>query len=173
MAERQRQETRREFAGDAWTESGHVFTDELGAPVSPMALTNAFYKVAKKAGLPTTRMHNLRHTAATFILRAGGSNATASLILGHSEKGTTLKIYGHVIGDDVIRASRSIDRALASRHPSRPVAAIKKKPRVSEVLSIAPTGVELPRTSVSTCRVLLFQGFSVVSCPEVLPGIAR
>jgi len=51
-AERTRQEERREFAGDAWRESGHVFTDELGQPLFPMALTNAFSRCAKKAGLP-------------------------------------------------------------------------------------------------------------------------
>ena len=68
-----------------------MFTDELGAPLSPMALTNAFSYVATKAGLPTTRMHNLRHTAATLILSAGGNPASASQILGHSENGTTLR----------------------------------------------------------------------------------
>jgi integrase len=142
MAERKRQNERRVFAGDAWTESGHVFSDEFGAPLSPMAVTNAFYGVATKAGLPTTRMHDLRHTAATFILSAGGNIATASAILGHSDKSTTLRIYSHVIGGDAVRASRSIDRALASRHPSRPAIAAKKKPRRSEVLLVAPTGFE-------------------------------
>ena len=107
-----------------------------------MALTNAFAYVATKAGLPTTRMHDLRHTAATFILSAGGNPVSASQILGHSEKGTTLRIYGHVIGTDAVRASRSIDRALASRHPSRHDSEDKKKPRRSEVLDLAPTGVE-------------------------------
>ena len=58
-AERVRQEQRRAFAGDTWVESGHVFTDELGAPLAPMALTNAFSRCAKHAGLPTTRMHDL------------------------------------------------------------------------------------------------------------------
>ncbi len=75
LAERERQMGRRAFARDAWSESGHVFTDELGAPLSPIALTNAFCYVATKAGLPTTRMHDLRHTAATFILSAGGNPA--------------------------------------------------------------------------------------------------
>ncbi len=142
LAEKQRQDERRAFAGDAWTESGHVFTDELGAPLSPMALTNAFSYVATKADLPTTRMHNLRHTAATFILSAGGNPASASQILGHSENGTTLKIYSHVIGGDSMRASKHIDRALASRHSSRPAAVAKKKPRKHRVSVVAPTGFE-------------------------------
>ena len=112
LAERQRQEQWRDSAGDAWVNSGHVFTDEGGAPLSPMALTNAFGRCARKAHLPTTAMHALRHTAATFILSAGGNPAVAAQILGHSEKSTTLRIYGHVIGLDEVRAARFIDRAL-------------------------------------------------------------
>lgn len=142
LAERSRQDERRAFATDAWIESGYVFTDELGAPLSPMALTNAFSYIAEKAGLPTTRMHNLRHTAATFILSAGGNPASATQILGHSEKGTTMKIYGHVIGADSMRASKKIDEALASRHPSRPAAIKKEKARITGPQNLAPTGFE-------------------------------
>jgi integrase len=114
-AERVRQGQRREYAGDAWTDSGHVFSDELGLPLVPMALTNAFGRCARKAKLPTTAMHNLRHTAATFILSAGGNPVAARKILGHSAQSTTLGMYGHVIGLDEIRASREIDKALALR----------------------------------------------------------
>jgi integrase len=141
LAEAKRKDERRRFAGDAWTESGHVFTDELGQPLKPMALTNAFGRVARKAGLPTTKMHNLRHTAATFILSAGGNLAAASEILGHSEKTTTAKIYSHVIGLDAVRASRKIDKAL-SRHPSRPEPGTTKKARVNGPDVVAPTGIE-------------------------------
>lgn len=114
-AEHERQERRRYEAGDAWLESGHVFCDERGTPLSPMALTNAFGRVARNANLPFTAMHNLRHTAATFILSAGGNPAAAAQILGHSEKSTTLRIYGHVIGLDEVRAAKSIDRALSPK----------------------------------------------------------
>jgi integrase len=113
-AERVRQQRMKRAAGDAWMDSGHVFTDELGAPLSPMALTNAFRYVALKAKLPTTRMHHLRHTAATFILSAGGNPAAAAQILGHSEKATTLKIYAHVLTGDSARAAEAIDTYLDS-----------------------------------------------------------
>jgi integrase len=114
-AERQRQRQWREDAGDAWCDSDHVFCDERGAPLSPIALTNAFRRCAINTGLPTTRLHDLRHTAATFILSAGGSLASTATILGHSEKTTTLRLYGHVIGLDEARAAKYIDRALRKR----------------------------------------------------------
>ena len=117
--EQERQGERQREAADAWIDSGHVFCDEIGRALSPMALTNAFGRIARKAKLPFTAMHNLRHTAATFILSAGGNPAAAAQILGHSEKSTTLRIYGHVIGLDEIRAARSIDRALNSQRAQR------------------------------------------------------
>lgn len=110
--EKGRQDARREIAGDAWIESGHVFTDERGQPLSPMALTNAFGRIARKADLPARRLHDLRHTAATFMLSGGGTLAATSQILGHSERTTTLRIYGHVIDSDSVRAVRTIDVAL-------------------------------------------------------------
>lgn len=117
--EQERQGQRQKKAAEAWIDSGHVFCDELGRPLSPMALTNAFRRIACKAKLPFTAMHNLRHTAATFILSAGGNPAAAAQILGHSEKSTTLRLYGHVIGLDEIRAAKSIDRALTSKQSER------------------------------------------------------
>lgn len=119
LSERERQAERKKLAGDAWIDSDHVFTDELGSPLSPMALTNAFGRCARKAKLPTTAMHHLRHTAATFILSGGGNPAAAAQILGHSEKATTLRLYGHVIGLDEVRAARFIDRALEYGHALR------------------------------------------------------
>jgi integrase len=115
LAERKRNDERREAADDAWTETGFVFTDELGQPLSPMSLTNAFYRIAKRAKLPTTRMHDLRHTTATFILSAGGNPIAASKILGHADEATTMRLYGHVIGLDERRAMRQVDKALGKR----------------------------------------------------------
>lgn len=97
---------------DAWVNSGFVFSDEPGKPLSPVTFANAPYRVAKRAKLPSTRPHSLQHTTAAFILSAGGNPVAASKVLGHSEEGTTLKIYGHVIGLDERRAMRSVDKAL-------------------------------------------------------------
>ena len=83
-----------------------------------MALTSAFGRCARRANLPSTRMHDLRHTAATIMLSSGGNPAAAAQILGHAEKSTTLRLYGHVIGLDEARAMRSIDKALRVKRSS-------------------------------------------------------
>ena len=74
-----------------------IFTDELGGRVSPKAATNAFARLAKKAGLSTTSLHSTRHTTATMLVRAGVDLRTVSSILGHSNTSVTLGIYSHVV----------------------------------------------------------------------------
>ncbi len=85
--------------GALYQDQGFVFADELGSPISPMAATNAYARIAKKAGISSTRLHDLRHTAATTMLLAGIDVTTAAGILGHSTPTTTLGVYAHVLGE--------------------------------------------------------------------------
>lgn len=47
------------------------------------------------------RPHDLRHTAATLMLQAGGSLAAVKAVLGHSTVRLTVDTYGHLITDDL------------------------------------------------------------------------
>ena len=49
---RQEQDKEKEAAGDAWADSGFEFTDELGSPLHPAAVTDVFQLIAYLAGLP-------------------------------------------------------------------------------------------------------------------------
>lgn len=86
-------------AGEFYHDVGFVFADELGACISPMAATNAYARIAMKAQLSSTRLHDLRHTAATTMLLAGVDVATTAGVLGHSTPTTTLGVYAHVLGE--------------------------------------------------------------------------
>lgn len=70
-AHRARQNTERLAAGDAWTETGFVFTTPTGQPVDPNDITEQFEQLSMEAGPPPIRLHDLRHGAATFLLAAG------------------------------------------------------------------------------------------------------
>jgi integrase len=48
-------------AGEAWHESGYVFTDELGAPLLPQTLSRRFEALIAKAGVRRVRLHDARH----------------------------------------------------------------------------------------------------------------
>jgi len=50
-----------------------------------------------KAGLPDVRFHDLRHTAATFLLAQGVDPRTIMETLGHSQISLTLDTYSHVL----------------------------------------------------------------------------
>ena len=57
---------------------------------------NEFTKELKDKDLPYIKFHGLRHTAATWILKATGNLKVTKEILGHSDISTTLK-YAHVL----------------------------------------------------------------------------
>jgi integrase len=108
-------------AGARFEETAFVFTDEIGLPLHPNSLTDAFRRLLSKAGLPHKRLHDLRHTAGTLMLTSGSDLNTVQQILGHSAASTTLNIYGHVLKGRKEEAIRSIDAALKHRKTSQNV----------------------------------------------------
>jgi len=67
-----------------------------------------------KAGLPRLRLHDLRHTAATLMLRAGVHPKVVSERLGHATVGLTLDTYSHVLPDLQRDAAEVMDSVLGS-----------------------------------------------------------
>lgn len=67
----------------------------------------SYYCLLKSLGLPRTGFHLLRHTFATQYLRHGGDVVRLSIILGHSEVGTTMK-YLHLLTEDLQRPHQSL-----------------------------------------------------------------
>ncbi len=82
--------------GEAWTDSGYVFTREDGHPWHPQMLRTEFARLVRSSGLPLIRFHDLRHTGATLALEAGVSVKVVSERLGHSSTSITEDIYSHV-----------------------------------------------------------------------------
>jgi integrase len=74
-----------------------VFTDELGRQVTPMAATCAFERIARKAEISTTRLQDLRHTTASYLIAHGVDIRTVAAILGHASPSVTLTVYAHLI----------------------------------------------------------------------------
>lgn len=94
--ERTRQAELRLKAGPQWLDEGFVFTNELGAPMSPNTAYNHFKQIMASIGLPKTRMHDLRHTYAVASLANGDDIKTVQENLGHASAAFTLDRYGHV-----------------------------------------------------------------------------
>jgi integrase len=76
---------------------GHVFARPDGTPTHPQLLSDAFQKLVHRSGLPRVRFHDLQHTHATLLLKAGVPIKVVSERLGHSTPGFTMATYQHVI----------------------------------------------------------------------------
>ena len=96
---RERQEQNRKAAAEAWQAQGFVFADELGNPTDPRTLYGWFRGLVTAAGLPMIRFHDLRHTAASLMIRQGISPKTVSDRLGHADVAFTLRVYAHLYED--------------------------------------------------------------------------
>jgi len=87
------------LAGEAYhlDPSRPVFTNELGKRLSPKAATNAFARLAKKAGITITSLHSTRHTAAMTHIRNNTDIRTVASMLGQSNPTVTLNTYARVV----------------------------------------------------------------------------
>lgn len=77
--------------------SDHVFTTGDGKPVHPHSVSQAFERVARNAGLPVIRFHDLRHTHATLLIKEGIPVKVVSERLGHATTAFTIETYQHVL----------------------------------------------------------------------------
>lgn len=96
-AQRTRQAAERLRAGEHWVDHGLVFPSSIGTPLDPRNLTRAFHALCDRAGVPRERLHNLRHSAASFLLAQGVPLRVVMEILGHSSIQITGDLYTHVV----------------------------------------------------------------------------
>lgn len=80
----------------------HEWGGKIGTrvPIEPDTLGTAFWRARKTAKLTDLRLHDLRHTAATRLVRATGNLAAAQKALRHRRITTTMR-YAHVTEDDL------------------------------------------------------------------------
>ena len=91
------QAAERLVAGEAWTDTGHLFVDPLGVLPRPSRISDRFAALPQAAGVPVIRLHDARHSAATLMLGNGTPVKVASEMLGHSDPALTMRIYRHVL----------------------------------------------------------------------------
>lgn len=82
--------------GEYWTDSGFVFTNELGLHLNRHTVLKHFKKAVESIGSPSTRFHDLRHSYAVASIRSGDDIKTVQENLGHATASFTLDVYGHV-----------------------------------------------------------------------------
>ena len=89
-------------------DSGHVFLNRFGGPLSSRWIFEVVLRQARRAGIPIRLTpHGLRHSFATHLLDRGADLRTVQELLGHKRLVTT-EIYTHV---SMTRLRQVYDRA--------------------------------------------------------------
>ena len=108
-AQKIRQAEQKLMAGPAWEDTGLVFTNEFGRYVSYRAIYDSFKRVVRQIGIPSARIHDLRHTYAVNCIRAGDDIKTVQSNLGHATAAFTLDVYGHFTEDMRMASSQRME----------------------------------------------------------------
>lgn len=89
-----------------------VFTKRDGTMYSPDGFRQSYIYTLDRAGLPRSRIHDLRHTAATLMFANGADVSTVQHALGHSAPSTTMNIYIHNLDNTNSKAADIIDNVI-------------------------------------------------------------
>ena len=101
--------------GEAWTDTGLVFTAGDGRPLVPDHVSRLFARLIKEADLPPIRLHDLRHGAATLALAGGANLKVVSEMLGHSTIAITADTYTSVLSEVAREAAEAAVRLVPRR----------------------------------------------------------
>lgn len=90
------------LAGDAWADSGLVFTTKLGGGLDPRGVTRRIRKLLEAHGLEGRNLgpHLLRHSTISMLLSDGQAAPAVSKLAGHSSTRVTLTTYAHALRKD-------------------------------------------------------------------------
>jgi integrase len=116
---RARCQRRAEACGVGLTGDAYVFSfDPAGRlPMHPDSVTHRFSRLTRQLGV-RTRLHDLRHYAATQLIAGGVDVRTVSGRIGHAGGGaTTLRVYTHFQAAADRRAAEVLEQTL--RRPDR------------------------------------------------------
>ena len=90
-----------------------MFTDGKGQPIHPHAISQAFERIALRAGVPVIRLHDLRHPHGTLLISSGVLVKVVSERLGHATPSYTIETYQHVLPAMQAGADRVFEQLVA------------------------------------------------------------
>jgi integrase len=110
-AHRAQQNEERLLMGAGYDDQGLVFARPDGSMWPPVQFSSDFRRLIRRHGF-NIRFHDLRHTHASQLLKAGVPVKVVSERLGHATASITLDVYSHVLPGMQADAVLRIDAAL-------------------------------------------------------------
>lgn len=104
--------------GTEYKDYGLVVQTKSGYPVNPYFLESRWIVLVRESGLLKIRFHDLRHTHASLLLKAGVHPKVVTERLGHSSITITLDRYSHLFPTMQQEAAEKLDELLfeATKH---------------------------------------------------------
>jgi len=114
-----RQKEEKFKAGELWEENDLVFCTRLGKPLEPRNVTRRLYQLVaayndakdrkEEEKIPRSKLHALRHTAVSVLLREGVDVQAVSAMVGHARTSFTYDVYGHLMTKPNVTAEKMND----------------------------------------------------------------
>ncbi|MEU5908843.1 tyrosine-type recombinase/integrase [Micromonospora sp. NPDC047467] len=108
----QQQQAARENAGDAWHDTGMIFTTRYGLPVEPRNFNRSYDSRIVRAGVPKITVHDARRTCGSLLVDLDVHPRIAMAILRHADFSITMEIYSQVSSKATREALRKLGQSL-------------------------------------------------------------
>ena len=118
---RERQEAEAVLLGKSMTDNDLVFCHPDGSPLLPGTISHAWDKAVRRSGLKVIRLHDARHTHASYMLKQGIHPKVVQERLGHSSIQVTLDTYSHVAPGIQEKAAARLDDIFKTERRNDPV----------------------------------------------------
>jgi integrase len=96
-------------------DSALAYATDDGSPFHAATIYRRADRAWEAAGIPERlRLHQARHTYASFMIAAGVNAKALSVFMGHSSIKVTFDLYGHLMPGTESEAAESLDRFLSA-----------------------------------------------------------
>lgn len=107
-----RQQLEQQMSTGRRDDDGLVFSRPDGRPIHPDFFSQSWDRLVRKSKMRRIRLHDLRHTHASILLKAGVPVKVVSERLGHSSPAFTMTVYQHVLPGMQADAAMSFSTAV-------------------------------------------------------------
>lgn len=113
------QQTQRKAMEGKWQVSPYVFiSTKTGGAINPGQIWAHFKAAAKRVGI-NARLHDLRHSCASYLVAKGWDVKRVSVHLGHANTNITNNLYVHLFPDALDDAAEDVEEYILGAEPSR------------------------------------------------------